>query len=332
MIPRRLSAMLHYARIDRAALQGAVGLLFLSLVPLLPGQTAAQKIILPTLSLDHFLDEFPPEYSSILPFDPAQAASDPENAIVADRQRGFTPTYLSDDVFDFRKPLYSPNEQGDPSLSIDYNSLPPFRGDKAAAADQFVLARAFREDAAFDVPSDKPDRCLECFGDVLPRGYEWLYHENSDVAPIADLIDAVTRQWASPVLDKAKKFWHRPRPIASGDSRIQYLDLKEIKLIQPGKYDVYKTNSFPSGHSTIGMMDALILADIAPPEYRARLLARGIAFGDDRVILGVHYPSDVEAGRALALQLHAKLLNLPVYQNAVKSAHVALVAELAKFP
>ncbi len=60
--------------------------------------------------------------------------------------------------------------------------------------------------------------------------------------------------------------------------------------------------SYPSGHATVGAMNAILLARMIP-ERRAALFARGWAYGDARVISGVHFPSDVEAGRILGTVL-----------------------------
>ena len=56
--------------------------------------------------------------------------------------------------------------------------------------------------------------------------------------------------------------------------------------------------AYPSGHATHGMVYAMILAEIAP-EQRPALLQRGREIGWNRVIAGVHYPSDIAAGRVL---------------------------------
>ena len=66
-------------------------------------------------------------------------------------------------------------------------------------------------------------------------------------------------------------------------------------------------SSYPSGSSTVGYLTAIILADMVP-EKAAALYARGRELGDDRVILGVHFPSDIEAGRLAATGLAAALM------------------------
>lgn len=66
--------------------------------------------------------------------------------------------------------------------------------------------------------------------------------------------------------------------------------------------------SFPSGHSTWYQAAAELLGDLLP-ERRERLLMIGAYGGANRVMCGVHYPSDVDAaqrlGRAAAEQIIA---------------------------
>lgn len=64
---------------------------------------------------------------------------------------------------------------------------------------------------------------------------------------------------------------------------------------------------YPSAASTTNHVTAIILANMVP-EKRAELYARGRKFGDDRVIFGVHFPSDVEGGRLAATALAAVLM------------------------
>ena len=66
--------------------------------------------------------------------------------------------------------------------------------------------------------------------------------------------------------------------------------------------------SFPSGHATWYAAAATLLADLVP-DQSPRLLQVGDHGGGSRVLCGVHYPSDVEAGvrlgRAAAQQIIA---------------------------
>jgi acid phosphatase (class A) len=44
------------------------------------------------------------------------------------------------------------------------------------------------------------------------------------------------------------------------------------------------------------------------PEKSRELFARGREYGDNRVVAGVHYPTDVEAGRLSATAIAAALM------------------------
>lgn len=64
-------------------------------------------------------------------------------------------------------------------------------------------------------------------------------------------------------------------------------------------------SSYPSGHSTFGTVCAILLADMVP-EKRDALFARNRDYGHSRLVLGAHFPSDVESGRivgTVAVQL-----------------------------
>lgn len=58
--------------------------------------------------------------------------------------------------------------------------------------------------------------------------------------------------------------------------------------------------SYPSGHAMNGYVAALLLADVIP-DHRRAILERGVRYGENRVVCGVHHPTDVEQGRRLAI-------------------------------
>jgi acid phosphatase (class A) len=67
-----------------------------------------------------------------------------------------------------------------------------------------------------------------------------------------------------------------------------------------------KEGSYPSGHAALGWAWALVLVEAAPQRMDA-LLQRGQAFGQSRVICGVHWQSDVDAGRLMGAATVARL-------------------------
>jgi acid phosphatase (class A) len=85
------------------------------------------------------------------------------------------------------------------------------------------------------------------------------------------------------VVDPAKDVWKRARPHLYSD------------LVHP-VVPLSKSGSYPSGHATVGTLMGIELANLLP-EKRAAIMARAWEFGQNRVIGGIHYPSDIEMGR-----------------------------------
>jgi len=87
----------------------------------------------------------------------------------------------------------------------------------------------------------------------------------------------------SAVVDPAKDFWKRPRPY-------QYSDL--VRPVVP----LSKSGSYPSGHATVGTLMGILLAEMLP-EKRDQISSRAAEFAHNRLVGGVHFRSDIEAGR-----------------------------------
>jgi membrane-associated phospholipid phosphatase len=77
--------------------------------------------------------------------------------------------------------------------------------------------------------------------------------------------------------------------------------------------DLTDNPSYPSGHTTYGYTEALLLALLVPERY-PQMVVRAAEYGNDRIILGAHYAMDVLGGRTLAAYDLAQLLaNKPGY-------------------
>jgi acid phosphatase (class A) len=76
---------------------------------------------------------------------------------------------------------------------------------------------------------------------------------------------------------------------------------------------------YPSGHSTRGTVQALLLAELFP-ERKEAILAIGRNIGWDRVLIGMHFPTDIYAGRVLAQAIVRELLASPAFQNDLAEA------------
>jgi acid phosphatase (class A) len=77
--------------------------------------------------------------------------------------------------------------------------------------------------------------------------------------------------------------------------------------------------SYPSGHATYGYLMAYLLADMVP-ERRDQLIARAGVFASQRAVCGVHFPSDLEAGRKGAEWLAEQFRGSSDYRNAAAIA------------
>ena len=67
-----------------------------------------------------------------------------------------------------------------------------------------------------------------------------------------------------------------------------------------------RNGSFPSGHTALGWTVALLLTEINP-ERADTILARGMMYGESRVIVGAHWQSDVDAGRLAASVVYSRM-------------------------
>lgn len=91
-------------------------------------------------------------------------------------------------------------------------------------------------------------------------------------------------------------FWFRPRP---------FLELVAHKLIEKSALE----KSFPSDHATLSFAAATLLFSFHPRlGIAAYILAAAIAVS--RVLVGVHYPSDVLAGALLGAMSTLSIVRL----------------------
>jgi acid phosphatase (class A) len=83
--------------------------------------------------------------------------------------------------------------------------------------------------------------------------------------------------------------------------------------------------AYPSGHAAISRVYALLLGELAP-QRREEFLVRADAAALNRVIGGVHHPTDIAAGKRLADGLYEQFLRDPAFNAQVER----LRADLAK--
>jgi acid phosphatase (class A) len=117
------------------------------------------------------------------------------------------------------------------------------------------------------------------------------------------------------ITDDAKDFFQRPRPYHVAPNLFPH----SIEHEDPKHY------SYPSGHSTRGTVFTALLAELLP-EHRDALFAAGRDTGWLRVEGGVHYPTDIYAGRVLGQACVRALLKSDAFQRDLAAAREELAA------
>ena len=116
-----------------------------------------------------------------------------------------------------------------------------------------------------------------------------------------------------PLVNAAKDAYRRPRPYVEHEGPTCVVPTEELTA----------SGSYPSGHAAAGWLYALLLVEI-DPEHADAIVRRGRAFGESRVVCGVHYVSDIEGGRLTASALVAALHGAPQFETDVASARAEL--------
>ena len=120
----------------------------------------------------------------------------------------------------------------------------------------------------------------------------------------------------------AKKRYSRERP---------FMLMREASCTPEEEAHLSHDGSYPSGHSAIGWAWALVLSEAAPMRREA-VLRRGVAFGQSRVACGVHWQSDVDAGRVVGSAAVSALRGNAVFEAQMAQAQKEVAARLAVSP
>lgn len=114
----------------------------------------------------------------------------------------------------------------------------------------------------------------------------------------------------------------RPRP---------FMVFDEPTLTPDEEPFLRKNGSYPSGHTILGWSAALLLSEINP-QSADTIMARGLMYGESRVILGAHWQSDVDAGRLAASVAYAKLHTSDRFLKQMAAARKEFEKLRGKFP
>jgi acid phosphatase (class A) len=205
--------------------------------------------------------------------------------------------------------------------------ITPLTDDEAKVEKDFEISKVV-EIQKEATPADVQRACAEAnTSDHLPSPYSfsdvigpWFKADNANISLTATLLKNVLDD-AEGVVKPAKKHWDRVRPFRQDPDDVK------LQTDNPGEVPAATSASYPSGHGTDGIIFALVLSDLAP-QLKDKLMARGIQYGDDRVVLGLHFPSDIAAGRALGESFYAVLKTKKAYQDDLAAAKAQFQKQL----
>lgn len=189
--------------------------------------------------------------------------------------------------------------RSDAPTLVEALPLPPAVDSLAAQADLLAVlqAQTWRTPAQVDWARRAEKGQVFDFAEVLGP---WFKREK---APLTDALMRDLSSDATPGIEAAKRHYARPRPFLV-DAQIAPC----VKAPTSGSY--------PSGHAVNFFLDAGVLSEVFP-EKRTELfsLAGKLAWG--RVLGGVHFPSDLMAGKLLAAAILEQADLNPEFQAAL---------------
>jgi acid phosphatase (class A) len=186
---------------------------------------------------------------------------------------------------------------GDVAPFVALFAPPPARGSAAERAELDAMLALQNSRTTAEVAAAQADRKTE-----LSRFAAAIGIEPGKLATLPHVVRlaADVEDQVRPYVRAAKRHFRRLRP-------------REVEpAIHTCIGDVAADQSYPSGHSTYGWTMGYLLADMLP-ERRAQLLARAAEYARQRMVCGVHFPSDLEAGQRGAAWLIERLRQNPTF-------------------
>jgi acid phosphatase (class A) len=178
---------------------------------------------------------------------------------------------------------------------------PPEAGSAEAAADLATVRAAFKARTPAETARAKQEEGLSftLFAPAIGPAFQ-LDHLPKTAALLKEVRDEI-----GGIIDEPKDHFKRLRPFQVDG---------ELLFGTPER-----GFSYPSGHSARGTVYALVLAEIFPEKQEA-ILAEGREIGWDRVLVGKHFPTDIQAGRVLGQAIVHELEASPAFEHDLAEA------------
>jgi acid phosphatase (class A) len=155
---------------------------------------------------------------------------------------------------------------------IDLTTLlppPPNVSSTEERADEEKVSAAVRGRSSAELLEAREDsmRTVFFFSKSIGPGFD------SVRLPLTARFFSHVRSDVEQLVDRAKTYWNRRRPNGVRKAR----------------------GSYPSGHAAFAAATAIVLSQLVPSK-RDAIFRQARMFAENRILLGVHYPSDVAAG------------------------------------
>lgn len=175
--------------------------------------------------------------------------------------------------------------------SIEFEIEPPPAPGSLEEANEFLILHRYqlsRTQKDCELAKKQKHPTLESM-----YGPETKILSSHEVKKLEDLWDKVA-QFTERVTSYHKSQYGRPRPYQTDDS------------LQPCIEKIASAKSYPSSHASMAMSTGCLLAKLYP-KRKKNIETQAKYLGTLRVIVGVHHPSDVQAGQDLGNSICERL-------------------------
>lgn len=189
---------------------------------------------------------------------------------------------------------------------------PPAAGSIEQEADEVGVLLAELNRTPEQVALAKRWEKYDVFKLVQPVLGEWA--DEKTLPQLAAFIKKSAAE-TKPFTDSVKKADSRPRPFVVNPALHPVLDKPE-------------SPAYPSGHAVGAALHAALLAAILP-EHAADFLHQAELARLSRVYAGVHFATDIVAGRRLGEAIAREMLKSPATQQAIREVRAEILAALS---